>query len=414
MRTSGIFAGWKVVIGSGVGIAFGSAVFISTSFALVAAAIGTQFGWAQADLAKGASIFLLLQMLTYPVVGWLLDRFGSRRVAIASIFLFAMSLLALTQVGNAQWQYYLAFVLIGLVSAGTNVVSYARAITHWFDRKRGLALGIAASFQAIGSFILPNLVQKIIAGYGWPQAVAVLAAFEIIVCLPLVALLVKDDPHAYGLYPDGDDVDHAASMSADPIPTAGEILRSGTFWKLAICFAIMGMSIYAVVTNITFILTKPAGLTLAQVASVAGITGVSILFGRIGFGFLLDKFHAPVVGAVSLLLAAVYFAGMGTASSFGMLAVVAIIGGTAVGGESDLMPYLAGRYFNKRAVSKVFGWFLCLYFLGAAAGPVTFAWASAAFQGATIPLYAIAALQIVPVLIFLTLGPYPQPTKNVA
>ena len=81
-------------------------------------------------------------------------------------------------------------------------------------------------------------------------------------------------------------------------------------------------------------------------------------------------------------------------------------GETSAGGEGDLLPYLAGRYFGARAVSKVFGWFLCAYFAGAAIGPVAFAQASAWFQGPTTPLYTMAALQVLPVLLFLALGPY--------
>jgi MFS family permease len=116
-------------------------VFGSSSFSLLSAAIGAQFGSAQTDVAKGASIVLILQMIGYPVVGVSLDRFGSRRVAAASIALFAISLLILSSISNALWQFYLAFVLIGLFASGTNVVSYARAITLWCDCKRGLTLG---------------------------------------------------------------------------------------------------------------------------------------------------------------------------------------------------------------------------------------------------------------------------------
>lgn len=167
MSPQSAFPGWRVVAGSGVGIGFGSAVFIGSSFALLASAIGAQFGWAQTELAAGASIFLLMQMVTYPVVGWLLDRFGTLKVAMTSIVLFALALAVLSRVAGASWQFNAAFFLIGLVSAGANVVSYARAITHWFERKRGLALGVAAGFQALGSFVMPIVFQKLIATSGW-------------------------------------------------------------------------------------------------------------------------------------------------------------------------------------------------------------------------------------------------------
>ena len=407
MSAKSIFPGWKVVVGSGVGVAFGSAVFIGTSFSLVAAAIGAQFGWAQADLVKGASIVLVLQMVSYPVVGWLLDRFGSRRVAMGSIAMFAMSLLLLSGIGNALWQYYLAYFLVGLLASGTNVVSYARAITLWFNRRRGLALGIAAGFQAIGSFLTPLVIQKIIASSGWPLALSSLALFEVIVCLPIVGLLVRDDPKPYGLYPDGNPADHAAAVD-DVGPAAHQIMRTGTFWQLAGAFAIMGMSFYALVANVAFILTKSAALTLEQIAAVQAITGAAVLFGRVGFGYLLDRFSAQFVGLTALVLSAIFYAGYGMATSFGAVLIAAVIGGVSVGGEGDLMPYFAGRYFGKPTVSKIFGWFLSAFVLGAAVGPVAFAAASQAFGGPSVPLFALSALQIVPAILILFLGPYPS------
>lgn len=143
---------------------------MGAGFALLASAWARQFGWSQPDLANAATIFLLVQTAMYPVCGWMLDRWGSRKVATGSIALFAISLILLSQIGHSLTQMYLAFGLVSLVSAGTNVVSYARAIALWFDRRRGLALGLAASAQAVGSFLIPILAQKIIAQSGWSAA----------------------------------------------------------------------------------------------------------------------------------------------------------------------------------------------------------------------------------------------------
>jgi len=407
-RTS--HAGWKVVVGSGIGISFGSLVFMAAGFALLASAWAREFGWTQPELAKAATIFLLVQTAMYPVCGWMLDRWGSRRVATGSIALFAISLVLLSQIGNSLTQMYLAFGLVSLVSAGTNVVSYARAIALWFDHRRGLALGIAASAQAVGSFLIPILAQKIIAQSGWSAALLSLAAVELLVCLPLVALLVKDSPAPGEMLPGGD-------QSAEPAPgetreTTGmdirDVVLTTTFWKLAGCFAIMGLSLYAIAANIAFILTETAGMTLADVAMIQAVSGLSVLLGRIGFGYLLDKLQAPVVGILAIMLAAICFGLYATTTAPALIFVAAAIGGVAIGGETDLMPYLASRYFGTRAVSKIFGWFLFAFSIGAAVGPIAFAQLSAAFGGAVTPLYWLAALQLIPAALFLSLGRYPE------
>lgn len=410
MANQAFFPGWKVVIGSGIGISFGSIPLFASGFALLASAMAREFGWSQPDVAKAATIFLLLQTFIYPLCGWPLDRWGSRKVALASIFLFAIALVVLSQIGNSLIQFYFAFALIGIVSAGTNVVSYARAIALWFNRKRGLALGLAASAQAVGSFLIPVLAQKGIALYGWSAALCILAAFELVVCLPLVALLVKDSPKPYGLLPDG--AEPAKMIAEETFSEAamevGDIVRTTTFWKLAISFAIMGMTFYAIVPNIVYILTKTAGMSIADVAKVQAASGIAVLFGRIGFGYLLDKMHAPFVGVLALLLSAICAAAYATTANPALILIAAILGGLAIGGETDLMPYLASRYFGTRAVSKIFGWFLFAFFLGATVGPVTFAQLSATYNGAATPLLMLVALQIIPAVLFLSLGRYPD------
>ena len=156
MAQRSYFPGWNVVVGSGVGIGFGSVPFFAAGFALLASAMAKDFGWTQPDVAKAASIYLLAQTVAYPLCGWPLDRWGSRRFACVSIVLFAVSLLILSRLNDSLLQLYGAFALMGLIAAGTNVVSYARAIALWFNRRRGLALGLAASGQAVGSFVHPD------------------------------------------------------------------------------------------------------------------------------------------------------------------------------------------------------------------------------------------------------------------
>jgi sugar phosphate permease len=400
--------GWKVVIGAGVGIGFGSVPFFAAGFGLLAAAMAKDFGWSQADVAKAASIYLLLQTVAYPLCGWPLDRWGSRKFATVSIVLFAGSLVVLSQIGNSLTKLYLAFALMGIVAAGTNVVSYARAIALWFNRKRGLAMGLAASAQAVGAFVIPVMAHKLIDGYGWSVALIALAVFELVVCLPLVALLVKDSPEPYGLFPDGAAPTDgpAKPVAAEPDMTVGEIIATGVFWKLAACFAIMGMTFYAIAPNIVYILSGKAGMNTGVIATLQAASGIAVLFGRIGFGYLLDRVHAPIVAIIALALTATCTAIYSTTAVSALIIIATVLNGLAIGGDSDLMPYLASRYFGSRAVSRIFGWFLFAFFLGAAIGPVAFAQLSAIYQGAETPLMMLAVLQIVPAILFLSLGRY--------
>ena len=407
MSKSGMFEGWKVVIGSGIGIGSGSVPFFASSFALLAAAMAKQFGWGQADVAKAASIYLLLQTIAYPLCGWPLDRFGTRRFASFSIVLFAGCLVALSSIGGALWQFYAAFALMGLLAAGTNVVSYARAIALWFNRKRGLAMGLAASAQAVGAFSMPVVMQKLIELHGWSWALVAFAAFEVVVCLPFIALLIKDSPAPYGLASDGEPLATTSEITtSEPDMSVTEVLRESAFWKLALCFAVMGMSFYAVAPNIVYILTKKAGMSLGEVATIQAVTGIATLFGRIGFGFLLDRYHAPFIGIAALALTATCTTIFSMTAVPSLIILASILNGLAIGGDTDLMPYLASRYFGTRAVSRIFGWFLFAFFLGASVGPIAFAQLSTVYGGPDTPLLMLAFAQLIPAVLFVSLGRY--------
>ncbi|MDE2361454.1 MAG: MFS transporter [Hyphomicrobiales bacterium] len=408
MSGSRFFPGWKVVIGSGIGIGSGSIVFFPSCYALLSAEMAKDYGWVQADVAKGASIFLIVQTFAYPLCGVVLDRWGSRAFATFSIAIFAVSMAALSLVSGELWQLYAALAFMALLSAGTNVVSYARAIAQWFNRKRGLAIGLAAAAQAIGLFIMPLVFHGLAAKWGWSRALWPIAAFELVVALPLVALLVKDSPAPYGLLPDGEAPTGKTAVGAteERDPTLGEMVRTAVFWKLSICFAVMGMTIYAIIPNIVYILTKRLGMSLGDVATIQALSGLATLCGRIGFGFLLDRFHAPAVALIALAMSAFCATVYSTSDVAAVIVFAAIVNGVANGGDTDLMPFLAARYFGARAVSRIFGWFLFAFFLGASIGPVAFAKLTAIYGGPATPLLMLAGLQILPAILFVSLWRY--------
>lgn len=402
-----MFPGWRVVAGAGCGIAFGSVIFVNAAFPQLAAVWGHDFNWSQPQLAKAASIYLLMQMVASPIIGWFLDRWGSRKVACASIAMLAVVLLAVSRLTDSLLQMYVTFALLGLLTAGTNVVSYARAISLWFDRKRGLALGLAASSQAVGAVLLPLVAARLIATSGWSSAVIALAVFELVVCLPLVALLVKDSPVPFGLLPDGAETSADARAAVVFGPTPREIARSPIFWKLVIAFVAMGLTFYAISINIVYILTRTASMPVQQIATVQAIGGAAVLLGRLGFGYLLDKLHAPLVAVLAIAMTAVGALLYANATATMPIILAALLVGASVGGESDLMPYLAGRYFGTRSLSTVFGWFLAAFFIGGAIGPSLFAGFADAQGSVPNALYGLLALQLLPLAVFLTLGRYP-------
>lgn len=387
--------GWTVIAGSLVGTAFSSIIVFASGYAILSHALGEQFGWNQRQVAAGATIFMLAQMAMQPVIGWALTRYGSRRVIVASLLGFSSALLLLGQIADTLPGFYFGVAIVSAVSAGTNVISYARAISQWFDRSRGLALGIAASGSSVGLLLIPFLAQRGLAAFGWSTALVVSAAFIAVVCLPVVAASVRDRV----------DARHHFAASAACAVDAEHNFLGATFVKLFIAFAVAGLSTYAIVPNLVYIFRSKAGLDVGNIVLIQSLMGGSVLLGRVGYGFLLDRVATRWLGVTVAIATAIYLIMFATVNSFGWTLAAAIIGGCVVGGDGDLIPFSASRYFPPEVSSKVLGWFMFAFLSGAATGPLLFAEISEATGGITDPLLMLAALQLLPLALFLSLTP---------
>lgn len=402
MRRPATTPGLVVALGSAVGVAFGSTPFFSSVFAVLGAAWADAFGWSPAVLATAATLYLSMQIVAFPLAGWLLDRWGSRRVACASILMFGLTLVALSQMTGSALGFKVLLAMMGFTSVATNFVAYARVIASWFDRNRGLAIGLTASAQAVGIITLPLIVQRLIEASGWSAALLAVGGLQLLVCLPVVWLLVKEQPH---LAP-------SPGAAGAPVKTAriGAVLRSPVFWGIAACIAVEGLTIYAILPNTAFILGQTAGLAAHDIAALASLSGIAFLFGRVGFGYLLDRAPARLLFVVMVAMVAGGVSLYATADTLAGVRVGAFLLGMAGGGQTDLMPYVASRYFGVQAVSTVFGLLLLAFFAGAAAAPVLFV-AVAAAQGVVGALTLLAALQVVPAAVFAAL---PNPPHRLA
>ena len=382
-------AGRRVLAGSAVGIAFGSVPFFTAGFPVLAAAWKAGEGWTDASIARAASGFLLMQIIAAPLTGALLDRFGTRRVASVSIVLFALALLGLAH-DRSQAGLVLVFGLMGLTTAGTNVIAYARAIALHFDRRRGLSLGFASAAQAVGVIIIPNLARLLAARHGWRLVPETLAVVELVLCLPAVGLLVRGG---------------AAPLARTETGSFGAILGSGRFALLAAGAFFQGFALYAILPNLALVVSQ-AHLSAPLLALCTSAAGVCFLVGRLATGALLDRFEARLVGpAIAGVLACSLLCFAGAHSAPAAFAGGCLMG-LAGGGETDLLPYAASRYFGGDRVGRSYGALLVTFFAGAAAGPVGFV-AAASALGVASALAALACLQVLPALLLRFLPAYP-------
>src|SRR6185437_15337281 len=167
-----LFYGWRIVLASAVAILFGSVPIVVYSFCVFLKPLAADFHVGRAAISFAFTLHNIAVAAATPLVGWLTDCFGARKIILPCTLVIAIVLLSNIFSSARIWQLYLLFALVGLFEAGAGPVPYSKVISRWFDRKRGLALALMVSGFAFGALIMPSLAQYLIALGGWRFAYA--------------------------------------------------------------------------------------------------------------------------------------------------------------------------------------------------------------------------------------------------
>lgn len=310
MKQHRFFYGWIIVALSFVnlGIIFG----IWYSFSVFFVAILQEFGWSRAATAGVFSCFMLVHSGSAIVIGSFLDRFGARVVIPAGACIVALGLFASSRI-DALWQLYLWYgVLTPVGVCAVGFIAHGIILPKWFDRKRGLAIGIAMAGIGLGMQILVPAAQIVIADFGWRAAYCVLAGFILITILPLNILLQRNSPQEMGQLPDGaragEAADHRpnetgeaeAPLTCPPVIwTVHACLRSKQFWFLCASFFFTPLAVQGtLIHQVAGVVDK--GFSAVQGAFFFGLAGIMGSVGKIFFGWLSDRIGREIAFGIGL------------------------------------------------------------------------------------------------------------------
>ncbi len=365
-----LFYGWYVAMACGIGLACGLASILTATFSLFIPPLQAEYGWQRSQLFLALTICLLVVTTAAPFMGALVDRIGARRIILVAFVLEAAIFASFKWQTESIPMLYARYVALALFALPTTHVAFSRVISVWFDKRRGLALGIALAGLGIGNAVWPVLAQWGIANYGWRNAYLILAGAILVVGMTTVALIVRDTPQSMGLAPDG--VDPAASRSsASPQfgMTRAQAIRTSTFWLVLGAFVLVGVTISSLQSHLVLILID-RGVSAEMAARALSVLAIALIFGRVVAGWLMDKFFAPRV-AIAFLLGPIVAIGLLSVGATGWLAFLAgVLTGLAVGAEMDVVTYLAGRYFGLRYFASIYAFFYGAFALGSAFGPL--------------------------------------------
>jgi MFS family permease len=375
--------GWRSLLAAAIGNGSGLSGLAFYTFGVFVLPLVAAFGWTRGEVSIAASFLIIGTAITAPLVGSVIDRFGARRVGLVSMVALAVGYAALTTIDGSIGMFYVAWLGLSLIGGGTTPVVWTRTVNIWFDRGRGLALGLALAGSGVAGVFAPVLVTRIIAEYGWQAGYLAIGGFLLVVSTPLVALLLKERPTAP---PPAAGSAGTAADSAEPLPglELDEALRQVAFWKIAAGFFLVSAVIAALIINLIPLLVD-RGLDTQQAASIAGVMGIAVLVGR---GLCaLGCFALALPGASTWLIG---------------LSVLSL--GLAAAAEVDLVAYLSSRFFGMRAYGKVYGWQLTSFYLGAALGPLAAGVAYDRFGSYLPTLYFATGALIFGALVTATLG----------
>lgn len=396
--------GWKVLVASLLGTAFGASPLPFNTIGFFIDPLQREFGWSRTEISFGITIYGMLAAFLAPVFGWLADRYGVRRVALASLTLFALVFASFAIMPSALWAFYLLWVLVGLFGIGSTPVTWSRAINLWYFRQRGLALGLTLVGTSISAMILPFLTTTFIAEFGWRASFALLSLLPLAIALP-VGLLWFREPR-----PEERPPEIGAGATSDlPGCTLAEAMRLPRFWILWTSVAIITLAYAGALVHMPSMLAARE-FEPTLIATVMSVFGLSIFAGRIITGLLLDRFWAPLVTLPILCLPALscwLLLGDSTLT-FSLAIAAAFLMGFAAGAETDLVAYLAGRYFGMKSYGQIYGVQYMAFGLMAALSPTLYGWVRDTTGSYDPILTAAAFMFVVGALIMLLLGPYPD------
>lgn len=352
------YPGWRVTFASATGVFVSFASLLVYTFGVFLKPLAAEFSWSRQAVSLAFGFAAMSVAATSPVLGVLLDRFGPRRVILPCLTIFGCAFASLSLLTPRIWHLYAVFIVLGAVGNGTAQMAYSRAVSTWFDRRRGLALAILMSGGAVGAMVLPPVAQFLIHALGWRQAMAVLGGLVLVLGLPMAGFAVKEKP---------------GSRRADAPEVAGasvlQSLRSRAFWIIVAVLFLTSISQNAAVTHLSALLTD-RGVDARGAAIALSAMGAAILLGRLVTGWLLDRFFAPRVAVCLLTLAALGVFLLSNAHSLATGIVAVALIGAGMGGEGDVTPYLLSRYFGLKSFATLYGLTWTAYAFAGAIGPV--------------------------------------------
>jgi len=409
MKKRKLFYGWWIIVAVFFISAYANGV-VFYSFTSVFEPIVKDFGWSYAQVSFAASIRGFETSFLGPLVGFLFDRFGPRRLIFAGAVIIGLGLLLLSRT-NSIGTFYFSFFLMAMGLSSCTGFILTSVVGNWFRKKATTAMGIALCGSAVGGLLVP-LVTRLIDVLDWRMAMVIIGLAAWGILLPL-SLLVRHKPEQYGYLPDGDEMIEPTSTEIVSSPQNTDMnigvrqtLKSRIFWLISLGFLTHYLVISSVLTHIMPYLSSINVPRSSSSLVASGIPLASIL-GRLSFGWFGDRFDKRRVAAIGFILTMLGLLLLNYIDAIGIWILVpfVIIFGVGFGGPVPLALSMLLGYFGRARSSTIVGLFMGVVVIGSIVGPPLAGWIFDNFGSYQFAWFAYVGIAIVGMIMLIIAPP---------
>lgn len=393
---------WATVLAAMVGMSFYTV--ITYSLGTFIGPLETEFGWSRTALSSGLTIFAGISMLGGPFVGMALDRFGTRRIAIAGMILSGCAFAAFSLVNGSMAQWIALYVIYGVFALAIKSTVWSVGISSVFTRARSLALAVMLSGSAIGQTLAPVIANKLINAFGWREAYIWLGFGWAGVALVLLVPFYFDAHARKAKQP-------ATARTAPGVILPGLTVREATRDSRVIRIAAANLVMSIVGSGVSVHLVRIVaenGITMDNAVDIAATAGLAGLVGKLGCGWLLDRVQGSAIPFTGFAVGALgHFLLIGLIGGATPLLLGAMCLGFSSGAGLQISTYLISRYAGLRNFGAIFGTISSTMMAGTAIGPLIAGSVHDLTGSYGALLMTASPVMLLCAMLFIGLGPYP-------
>ncbi|OIJ13831.1 hypothetical protein BKP35_08625 [Anaerobacillus arseniciselenatis] len=360
MSKQSFYYGWVIVgvaflmlfITSGIIMTFG--VFVET--------MTGELSWSKTGISIGIAMFMLIQGLLSPYIGSLVDQYGPRKVISIGVLCLAI-VVGLISTVSALWHFILLYgVLAALAYTTTTLVTGSALVARWFEKKRGLAIGITMSGFPLGPMVFSPFITYLVLTFGWRQSFILLGLIIGLVLFPIILFLVKDSP----LSEEEQEAEKAKQSQMPPLKYR-ELIKQSPYLKLAGAYFTCGFTM-SIISNHYHGHTVNEGFSLIIGSNTLALMAILAFAGTILSGYVSDFIGRNYVLSLVYFLRGAAFLTIAFAPNLTVLIIAAVLFGISWTSTGPLTSALSGQIWGVKQMGKVFGAIFLVHQIGASLG----------------------------------------------